>query len=127
MKITSPYKELVPCLQSEGTVLFFDTCYTTQGDLEVYPRIDMTSHHHWNPHQIRFPKTKYGVEEEIEGRNIAAASMCFSGEVSIDIEKGDYEKFSHAEKGLIHDIDDFNRKRIASVCVTEESALKTGI
>ena len=32
----------------------------------------MTSRHNWNPHQIQFPQTKYGVQEEIEGRNVSA-------------------------------------------------------
>ena len=49
----------------------------------------MTSFHHWNQHQIQSPRTKYGVQEEIEGKTVAAASMCFSGEVSRDIEKYD--------------------------------------
>ena len=30
-------------------------------------------------HQIQFPQTKYGVQEEIEGRNVSATSICFSG------------------------------------------------
>ena len=91
MTITSPNKEFIVCLQSEGTVLFLDTWYSTQGYLEVYPHIEMTCHHHWNPYQIQLPRTKYGMQEEIEGRNVAAASMRFSGEVSRETEKGDYE------------------------------------
>ena len=39
MTITSPDKYFVACLQSEGTVVFLDTWYPTQGDLEVYPHI----------------------------------------------------------------------------------------
>ena len=31
------------------------------------------------------------MQEEIEGRNVAAASMRFSGEVSRETEKRDYE------------------------------------
>ena len=58
MKITSPDKEFVTCLHSEETVVFLDTWYPTQGDLEVYPHIEMTSRHHWNPHQIHFPRKK---------------------------------------------------------------------
>ena len=89
MKIKILDKEFVACLQSEGTVVFLNTWYPTQGDLEVYPHNEMTSCHHWNPHQIQFPKTKYGVQEKIEGQNVAVASICFSGEVSRDTQKVD--------------------------------------
>ena len=40
------------------------TWYPTQGYLEVYPQNEMTSRHHLNTHQIHFPRTKYGVQEE---------------------------------------------------------------
>ena len=49
----------------------------------------MTPHHYWNLHQVQFPRSKYGVQEKIEGENVAAESMCFSGEVSRKIQKGD--------------------------------------
>ena len=87
--LTIQDKEFVACLQSEGTVIFLDTWYPTQGDLEVYPHNEMTSHHHWNLQQIKLPKTKYGVQEETEAQNVAAASMCFTCEVSRETEKGD--------------------------------------
>ena len=82
MTITSPDTEYVACLQTEGTVEFLDNYYPSQGDLEVYPHNEMTYQHHWNLHQINSPRTKYGVQVEIEGQNVAASSMCFSGEVS---------------------------------------------
>ena len=63
MAITSPDEEFVACLQSQGTVVFLDTWYPQQNDLASYPHIEMTSRHHWNPHQIQFPQTKYGVQE----------------------------------------------------------------
>ena len=99
--------------------MFLVTWYPNQGDLELYPHNEMTSRHHWNPHQIQFPRSKYGVQEEIEGQNVAAALMCFSGEVSREIDKGDYEKYYHAEEVVIHDIVNLKIRLIASVCVTE--------
>ena len=62
MTITSPNDEFVPCLQSEGTVVFLDTWFPSQLDLESYPHVKMTSRHHWNPHQIQFLQTKYGMQ-----------------------------------------------------------------
>ena len=67
MAITRPDEEFVTCLQSQGTVVFLATWYPQQNDLASYPHIKMTSRHHWNPHQIQFPQTKYGVQEEVEG------------------------------------------------------------
>ena len=65
MTITRPEKEFGAGLHSEGIVVFLDTYYPTQGYFEIYPHIDMTSRHHWNPHQINSPRTKYGMQEEI--------------------------------------------------------------
>ena len=64
MSIKSPDKDFVLCLQSEGTVVFLNTWYTTQGELKVYPYNDMISLHHCHTHQTKFPVTKYGVQEE---------------------------------------------------------------
>ena len=89
MILTSPDMEFVACVQSEGTVVSLDTWYPTQGDLEVYPHNEMTSHNNWNPQQIKFPRTKYGVQEKIEGQKVAAESMCFSGGISRETQKGD--------------------------------------
>ena len=61
------------------------------------------------------------MQDEIEGINIAAEFMCFSGEAPIEIEKGGNEKYSHAEEVVINYIDDFKRILIASVRVTEKN------
>ena len=79
MAISSPDSEFTACLQSEGTIIFLDTWYPSSTDLEFHPHIETTSRHHCNPHQIQFPQTKYGVQEEIEGRNVLATLICFSG------------------------------------------------
>ena len=55
MAISSPDSKFTACLQSEGTIIFLDTWYPSQKYLEVHPHIEMTSRHHWNPHQIQFP------------------------------------------------------------------------
>ena len=67
------------------------------------------------------------MQDEIEGINVAAEFMCFSGEASRETEKGDNEKYPHAEEVVINYIDDFKRILIASVRVTEKKSLKTGI
>ena len=65
MSIESPDEEFDACLQSAGIVMFLDTWFTTQDDLESYPRIELTYHQHWNSHNIEFPQTKYYVQEEV--------------------------------------------------------------
>ena len=39
MSIESPHGEFSACLQSIGTVMFLDTWFATQGNLESYPHI----------------------------------------------------------------------------------------
>ena len=78
MDISIPDSEFTACLQSEVTIVFLGTWYPSQKYLEAHSHIKMTSRHHWNPHQIQFPPTKYGLQEEIEGRNVSAISICFS-------------------------------------------------
>ena len=85
----------------------------------------MTSYHHWNHHQIQFTQTKYGVQEEIEGRNVSSTSICFS--VGAPPEVGDKLAANRGEEVIVHDMNDFNRRLISSICVTEEGALKTNI
>ena len=58
MSIDSPDGEFAAYLQSVGNVVFLDTCFNAQGDLESYPHIELTSCQHWNPHEIEFPKKK---------------------------------------------------------------------
>ena len=70
MSIESPDGELAACLQSVGTVMLLDTWFTTQGELKLYPYIDLTSRQLWNPHKIEFPQTKYSVKEKVGGRNV---------------------------------------------------------
>ena len=67
MSIESPDRELAACLQSVGIVMFLDTWFPMQGDLESYPHIELMSRQHWNPHKIEFPQTKYSLQEEVEG------------------------------------------------------------
>ena len=73
--IISPDSEFTACLQSEGKIIFLNIWYSSQKYLEAHPHIKMTSRHHRNPHQIQFPQTRYGVQEEIEGRNVSATSI----------------------------------------------------
>ena len=56
MSIEIPDRECAACLQSIGTVMFLDTWFPMQGDLDSYPHIELTSRQHWNPHKIEFPQ-----------------------------------------------------------------------
>ena len=125
MAISSPDSEFTACLQSEGTIIFLDRWYPSQKDLDVYPHIDMTSRQHWNPQQIQFPQTKYGVQEEIEGRNVLTTSIWFSGGAPREV--GDNLVANRWEEVIVHDMNEFNRRMISGISVTEEGALKTNI
>ena len=85
----------------------------------------MTSRQHWNPQQIQFPQTKYGVQEEIEGRNVLTTSILFSG--GAPREFGDNLAAKRWEEVIVHDMNEFNRRMISGISVTEEGALKTNI
>ena len=87
MLIEIPDREFVAFLQSIGAVMFLYTWFPTQGDLESYPHIELTSRQHWNPHKIEFSQTKYYVQEEVEGCNVSKVKICFSGETPIDIDR----------------------------------------
>ena len=108
--------------------MFLDTWFPTQSDLESYPNIEITSCQHWNPHKIEFPQTKYSVQEEVEGRNVSKATICFSGEKPGDTDRpvdGDtkVDFRSHSEEIVIHaGMDDFHRRLVASVAVTMTQA-----
>ena len=107
----------------EGAVVFLNTWYPSQKYFEAHPHIKMTSRHHCNPHQMQFPQTKYGVQEEIQGRNFLATSIFFSGgspqEVGYNLAENRGEEF------IVHDMNDFNRRLVSSIRVTEEGALRT--
>ena len=85
----------------------------------------MTSRHHWNPHQIQFQKTKYGVQEEIEVRNVPTTSILFSRGAPPEV--GYNLASNRGKEVIVHDMNDFNRMMISSISVTEEGALKTNI
>ena len=85
----------------------------------------MASRHHWNPHQIQFPQTKYGVQEEIKGWNVSATSIFFSGGAQPEV--GDNLAANRGAEVIVHGINDFKRRMISKILVTEEGALKTKI
>ena len=85
----------------------------------------MMSLHHWNPHQIQFSQTKYGVQEEKEGSNVSATSIFFSG--GTPPEFGDNLEAKRGEEVIVHDINKLNISMISKSCVTEEGTLKTNI
>ena len=85
----------------------------------------MKTRQHWNPHRIQFPQTKYGVQEEIEDRNVSATSIWFSGGPPPEV--GDNLSANRGEEVIFHDMNDFKRIMISSIRVTEEGALKINI
>ena len=46
MSIESPNGEFAACMQSVGTVIFLDTWFPMQVDIESYPHIELTSWQH---------------------------------------------------------------------------------
>ena len=59
VSIEGPNVDFAACLQFIGTVMFLDTWFPTQSDLDSYPHIELTSRQHWNPHKIEFPQKKF--------------------------------------------------------------------
>ena len=116
MDIISPDSEFTACLQSEGTIVFLDTWYPSQKYLEAHRNINTTSRHHWNTHQIQFPQTKYGVQEEIEGRNVAVTSIWFSGGSPPEVRDNLAE--NKGKEVIVNDMNEFNRRLIYSIHVT---------
>ena len=129
MSIESPDGEFAACLQSIGTVMFLDTWFPTNSDLESYPHIELTSRQHWNPHKIEFPQKKYSMQEEVEGRNVSKATIWFSGETPgytdllLDGDTiGDFRSYS--KEVVVHaGMDDFHRRLVAGVAATATQAL----
>ena len=104
--------------------MFLDTQFPTQGDLESYPHIELTSRQHWNPHKIEFLQTKYYVQEEVEGRNVSKVTVCFSGETPRDTDlplcrdtRGEFRSHSK-EVVTLSGMDDFHRRLVYGVAVT---------
>ena len=86
------------------------------------------SRQHWNPHKIESPQTKYSVQEEVEGRNLLKATICFSGETPGDTDRpldGDnrFDFRSHSEEVVAHaGMEYFHRLLVAGVAVTATHA-----
>ena len=56
---------------------------------------------------------------------MSATSICFSGGSPPEV--GDNLAANRGEKVIVHDMNDFNRRMISSIRVTEEGALNTNI
>ena len=65
------------------------------------------------------------MQEEIESRNVSATSICFSGGAPPEV--GDNLAENRGEEVIVHDMNNFNRRLISSIRVTEEGALKTNM
>jgi|AntRauTorckE5430_2_1112549.scaffolds.fasta_scaffold06125_2 hypothetical protein len=72
MRIESENGKAVLPLHSDGTVIYLDTWSPTDVDLNDFPRVIMSSHHEWNPADVKFPKTSRQSEEEMSFRSIAS-------------------------------------------------------
>ena len=128
MSIEIPYREFAAWLQCIGTVMILYTWFPTQGELESYPHIELTSRQHWNPQKIEFPQTKYYVQEEVEGRNVLKVTIWFSGETPGDTYwplDGDTSRDfrSHSKEVVVHaGMDNFHVCLVAGVAVTATHA-----
>ena len=78
------------------------------------PHIVLTSPREWNPHKIKFPATKYYVQEEIESRNLSQTNMTFS-----TLE----EKMTVFEEDTIFYTQQFNEQLVASVIIAANQAI----
>ena len=95
-----------------------------QSDLESYPHIELTFRQHCNPLKIEFPKAKYYVQEEVDGRNVSRVTICFSGETPGDTDRqldgdtrGNFR--SRSKVVVVHAVmDDFHRRLVSGVAVT---------
>ena len=111
MSITSPNREFMTCLQSQGTNLFLNTWQPTKTQLSSLPHIVLTSPRDWDPHNIEFPATKCSVQEEIESRNVSQTNVRFS-----ILE----EHTTVFEEDTIFDTQQFNEQLVASVQITAD-------
>ena len=75
MRIESPDGNFTLPLQSKGTTIFAETWTPTQQDLEMFPHIELTSKHPWEPQTVEFPKTDLVDQEEMEMRNVSATTQ----------------------------------------------------
>ena len=107
MPIEIPDGEFDACLKYIEIVMFLDTWFPTQGDLEPHPPTELTPCQHWNPQKMEFPQAKYYEQEKVEGRSLLKATICFSRETpgdtnsSLDGEtRGDFR--SYGKELVVH-------------------------
>ena len=128
MAIESPDRDFAAFFQYVGAIMFLDTCFPTQGDLESYPHIHLTSPRHWNPHKIVFLPKIYYLQEEVEERNVSKVAIFFSRETPGDTDHpldGDTRGYfrSHSKEVVVHaGMDNFNMHLVAGVSVTATHA-----
>ena len=109
--------------------MFLDTWFPTQGKLESYPHIELTSCQHWNPLKIDFPQKQYSVQKEEEGRNFLKVTICFFGETPGDTDRpldgydrGNFR--SHKEEVVVHaGMEKLHRCLVADIAVTATRVL----
>ena len=94
MVIESPDKELIMCLKSAGTTIYFDSWTPTLEDLDTLPHIVLSSPHPWNPATVEFPTASYSEMEDVERRSLSEvirfdcdfeASMQDPGDISSSV------------------------------------------
>ena len=72
MHIESPEGDLVACLQSKVTCIFFDTWTPYHCDLETLYHVVLKSPYHWVPQNVKLPEFASYVQEEVEIRSVAS-------------------------------------------------------
>ncbi len=72
LSIISEDNEFCMPLSMQGTIVYADTFSPSDQELCDCPHIHLSSSHSWDPHHVKFPKSKWTLDEEIGSlRNIS--------------------------------------------------------
>jgi hypothetical protein len=90
MSLQSPDEDFICPLLSEGTVIYIDTWTPSQEELDMLPKIVLSSPHEWDPQRLEFPKMRKSTEEEIELRNLSQVRSLKQDSLYDDTVPGDF-------------------------------------
>ena len=76
LSIITEDNEFCMGLAMAGTIVYADTFSPTDQELCECPHIQLSSAHSWDPHHVKFPKSRRTLDEEIGGlRNISTVDI----------------------------------------------------
>ena len=93
-------------LAMAGTICYVDTFAPSEKELHTCPHIVLSSSHPWDPHNVKFPKCRRTLDEEVGGLRYISTVISAPNEKCFD------------EDNSIFDLNNINRK-IASMNVTQ--------